>query len=379
MASLSDLPIRDDLRGRRSRTAPRRCPCAYRAERQREHAPDSGAVAATSSNRSPHAVLTVNRYPDREFTELRESLARYLGHGLTAGADLGGERVERDHPADLQAFGGPGRSVLGFPPTYSMHPIIAAGTGTPWIDRRARRRLSNSRPRPRSRRSSAAPAGPRLPLLAEQPDGHARCTSTTIEAAYDATRRHRLRRRGVRRVHARGHAERAHPAARPRAAARLAHHEQGVRLRRRAGRLPGRGSGGRRRPAARAAAVPPVRPDAGGGRSRRSRTRPRCSRWSTRSRRSATGCSSSCPRSATARIRAAANFVLFDGVDDPARDVRGAARARHPDPRRRHPGRAAGHRRHRGETTAFLTALAALGPGGARRRSADPAPDRIAT
>jgi histidinol-phosphate aminotransferase len=33
----------------------------------------------------------------------------------------------------LQAFGGPGRSVLGFPPTYSMHSIIAAGTGTKWI------------------------------------------------------------------------------------------------------------------------------------------------------------------------------------------------------------------------------------------------------
>jgi histidinol-phosphate aminotransferase len=33
----------------------------------------------------------------------------------------------------LQAFGGPGRRVLGFPPTYSMHPIIAAGTGTEWV------------------------------------------------------------------------------------------------------------------------------------------------------------------------------------------------------------------------------------------------------
>jgi histidinol-phosphate aminotransferase len=34
----------------------------------------------------------------------------------------------------LQAFGGPGRSVLGFSPTYSMYPILAAGTGTRWID-----------------------------------------------------------------------------------------------------------------------------------------------------------------------------------------------------------------------------------------------------
>ncbi|MDQ1578300.1 MAG: histidinol-phosphate aminotransferase, partial [Microbacteriaceae bacterium] len=29
------------------------------------------------------AILKVNRYPDREFTELRDSLASYVGHGLT--------------------------------------------------------------------------------------------------------------------------------------------------------------------------------------------------------------------------------------------------------------------------------------------------------
>src|SRR5689334_10427231 len=67
------------------------------------------------------AVLGVNRYPDREFTELRESLARYLGHGVTAeqvwAANGSNEIVQHV----LQAFGGPGRSVLGFPPTYSMH------------------------------------------------------------------------------------------------------------------------------------------------------------------------------------------------------------------------------------------------------------------
>jgi histidinol-phosphate aminotransferase len=34
----------------------------------------------------------------------------------------------------LQAFGGAGRTALGFTPSYSMHPIISAGTGTAWID-----------------------------------------------------------------------------------------------------------------------------------------------------------------------------------------------------------------------------------------------------
>ena len=33
----------------------------------------------------------------------------------------------------LQAFGGPGRSALGFVPSYSMHPIISDGTQTRWL------------------------------------------------------------------------------------------------------------------------------------------------------------------------------------------------------------------------------------------------------
>ena len=79
------------------------------------------------------AILSVNRYPDREFTELRESLAGYLGNSLTADHIWAANGSNEVLQQILQAFGGPGRSVLGFPPTYSMHSIIAAGTGTRWI------------------------------------------------------------------------------------------------------------------------------------------------------------------------------------------------------------------------------------------------------
>jgi histidinol-phosphate aminotransferase len=34
----------------------------------------------------------------------------------------------------LQAFGGPGRSAIGFVPSYSMHPIISDGTQTDWLE-----------------------------------------------------------------------------------------------------------------------------------------------------------------------------------------------------------------------------------------------------
>jgi histidinol-phosphate aminotransferase len=33
----------------------------------------------------------------------------------------------------LQAFGGPGRTAIGFVPSYSMHPIISDGTQTDWL------------------------------------------------------------------------------------------------------------------------------------------------------------------------------------------------------------------------------------------------------
>jgi histidinol-phosphate aminotransferase len=91
------------------------------------------AVARHIVESLAHAVLTVNRYPDREFTALRESLATYLGHGITADQVWAANGSNEIIQQTLQAFGGPGRSVLGFPPTYSMHPIIAAGTGTTWL------------------------------------------------------------------------------------------------------------------------------------------------------------------------------------------------------------------------------------------------------
>ncbi len=80
----------------------------------------------------------LNRYPDREFTALREDLAAYLGR--VTGARLSVEQLWAANGSNevllhlLQAFGGPGRVALGFTPSYSMHPIITRTTGTRWID-----------------------------------------------------------------------------------------------------------------------------------------------------------------------------------------------------------------------------------------------------
>jgi histidinol-phosphate aminotransferase len=76
---------------------------------------------------------TLNRYPDRDATRLRADLAAYLGHGLSAGQVWAANGSNEVIQQLLQAFGGPGRTALGFEPSYSMHPLVSKVTGTRWI------------------------------------------------------------------------------------------------------------------------------------------------------------------------------------------------------------------------------------------------------
>jgi len=136
--SLEDLPIRDDLRGQSPYGAPQKHVRVQLNVNENTHpVPEDVAEDIVGSIRQ--ALATVNRYPDREFSELRQSLASYLNGGLGTEQQLVPEQLWAANGSNevlqqlLQAFGGPGRSVLGFPPTYSMHSILAAGTGTRWI------------------------------------------------------------------------------------------------------------------------------------------------------------------------------------------------------------------------------------------------------
>ena len=76
-----------------------------------------------------HALRDVNRYPDREFAALREGFAEYLGHGLTADQIWAANGSNEVLQHLLQAFGGPGRTAFGFAPTYSMYPLLTRATG----------------------------------------------------------------------------------------------------------------------------------------------------------------------------------------------------------------------------------------------------------
>ena len=65
--------------------------------------------------------------------ELRTALAGYLGHGLDASRIWAANGSNEVMTHLLQAFGGPGRSVLSFTPTYSMYPEYARNTHTTYV------------------------------------------------------------------------------------------------------------------------------------------------------------------------------------------------------------------------------------------------------
>ena len=132
MTSLDDLPLRANLRGQIPYGAPQlHVPVALNVNENTHPIPP--AVAADIAAALADAILTVNRYPDREFSRLREDLAGYLGHGLTRDNIWAANGSNEVLQQVLQAFGGPGRSLLGYAPTYSMYSILASGTDTRWI------------------------------------------------------------------------------------------------------------------------------------------------------------------------------------------------------------------------------------------------------
>jgi histidinol-phosphate aminotransferase len=130
--SLDDLPLRDDLRGQSPYGAPQ-LDVAVRLNTNENSYRVPEAVVDAIAKAVGEELADLNRYPDRDAVALRTALAGYLGHGLTTEqvwAANGSNEVQQQL---LQAFGGPGRSALGFGPSYSMHPLLAQGTGTTWI------------------------------------------------------------------------------------------------------------------------------------------------------------------------------------------------------------------------------------------------------
>ena len=129
------LPVRDDLVGKQPYGAPQLPDAVQLNVNENPHGPSPRLVAALQQAVGEVAA-TLNRYPDREALALRADLAAYLSS--RTGVPLGAEQVWAANGSNevlqqvLQAFGGHGRTALGFEPSYSMHPLLAAGTSTGW-------------------------------------------------------------------------------------------------------------------------------------------------------------------------------------------------------------------------------------------------------
>ncbi|MGW1891977.1 histidinol-phosphate transaminase [Streptomyces sp. NPDC002004] len=136
MTRIDDLPVRDELRGKSPYGAPQ-LDVPVRLNTNENPYPLPEPLVERIAERVREAARGLNRYPDRDAVELRTELAAYLtrtgkhpvGTGNVWAANGSNEVIQQL----LQTFGGPGRTALGFEPSYSMHALIARGTGTGWI------------------------------------------------------------------------------------------------------------------------------------------------------------------------------------------------------------------------------------------------------
>lgn len=133
---IDDLPVRDELRGKSPYGAPQ-LDVPVRLNTNENPYPLPEPLVERIAQRVREAARDLNRYPDRDAVELRTELARYLtktgGHEVTPANVWAANGSNEVIQQLLQTFGGPGRTAIGFEPSYSMHGLIARGTGTGWI------------------------------------------------------------------------------------------------------------------------------------------------------------------------------------------------------------------------------------------------------
>ncbi|MFE6864301.1 histidinol-phosphate transaminase [Nocardia sp. NPDC057668] len=135
--SLADLPLRENLRGKSPYGAPQLTVPVQLNTNENPH-PPSRALVDDVAESVRAAAADLHRYPDRDAVFLRAELAAYLRKQTGVAVDVsnvwaanGSNEILQQL---LQAFGGPGRSALGFVPSYSMHPIISESIDTEWVE-----------------------------------------------------------------------------------------------------------------------------------------------------------------------------------------------------------------------------------------------------
>jgi histidinol-phosphate aminotransferase len=134
---IDDLPIRDELRGKSPYGAPQ-LDVPVRLNTNENPYPLPEPLVRRIAERVAEAARDLNRYPDRDAVELRDGLAAYLtrvtGYALARANVWAANGSNEVIQQLLQTFGGPGRTAMGYAPTYQMHDLISRGTGTGWIE-----------------------------------------------------------------------------------------------------------------------------------------------------------------------------------------------------------------------------------------------------
>lgn len=134
--TLADLPLRENLRGKSPYGAPQLVVPVRLNTNENPHPPTQALIDDVAAS-VRDAAAELHRYPDRDAVVLRTELAAYLG--AATGVALTVDNLWAANGSNeilqqlLQAFGGPGRTAIGFVPSYSMHPIISDGTQTEWL------------------------------------------------------------------------------------------------------------------------------------------------------------------------------------------------------------------------------------------------------
>ncbi|WP_316669092.1 histidinol-phosphate transaminase [uncultured Propionibacterium sp.] len=130
--TLGELPLRPELVGAEPYGAPQ-FDVPVRLNTNENPYPPSARVRAHMARQIERLTGSINRYPDREALALRADLAAYLGFGLDSSNIWAANGSNEVMTHILQAFGGPGRTVLSFAPAYSMYPEYARNTHTRYV------------------------------------------------------------------------------------------------------------------------------------------------------------------------------------------------------------------------------------------------------
>lgn len=129
-------PIRPELAGIEPYGAPQLDVPVQLNVNENPYGPSAACIADIATSVAA-ASATLNRYPDREFVELRQGLAGYLSRDVEG--EIAPDMIWAANGSNevmlqlLQAFGGPDRTAISFAPTYSMYPEYARDTHTRWV------------------------------------------------------------------------------------------------------------------------------------------------------------------------------------------------------------------------------------------------------